>query len=84
MQDVPDRGEHHIFDLTHPVLDISALRVDLLDEIDLLSLHRHHGMHGVIRVELKISDGLEDLSEMASDLSDFLGLGKDLEQLVVG
>jgi hypothetical protein len=35
-------------------------------------------------VELKISDGLEDLSEMASDLSDFLGLGKDFEQLVIG
>jgi hypothetical protein len=60
------------------------LRVDLLDEVDFFSLNRHHGMHGVIRVELKISDGLEDLSEMASYLSDFLGLGKDFEQLVIG
>lgn len=35
---VPHRGDHHLLDVSHPEFDIAVPRVNLLDEIDLLSL----------------------------------------------
>lgn len=35
---VPHRGDHHLLDVSHPEFDVAVPRVNLLDEIDLLSL----------------------------------------------
>jgi len=84
LEDMPDRLGHHLFDISHPVLHISVSWVNLLDEVDLLLLSGDHSPHGVIVVELKISNSLEYLSQMGSHISDLLRLGQNFKELIVG
>jgi len=35
---IPHRGDHHLLDVSHPEFDVAVPRVNLLNEIDLLSL----------------------------------------------
>ena len=80
---MPNRCYQHLFDIPHPELNIPVPRVHLFHEVNLLSFARVHSVNGVIVSELEVSHGLEDLAEVRTHISDFLGLGEDFEELVI-
>lgn len=69
-----DGSGHHLLNISHPVLNISVFWVNLLHKVDFLAFRGDHCPHGVVRLELKVSYSLKDLSEMWSDIPDFFGL----------
>lgn len=81
---VLDALAHHALDLVHPVLDVLVVGVDLLHKVYLLLLGGEHGDDGLLVGELDGVDVFEDLLEVGLNGSGLLGLGEDLEQIVVG
>lgn len=84
LDDLSDRENHLALDITHPELDVTVLRVDLSDELNVLAFAGDHVSHSVIKLESKISNSFEDFSQVSTHFSDFLGLRKNFEQLIVG
>jgi hypothetical protein len=80
---MPNRGNHHLFDISHPELDIAIFGINLFNEVNFLTFTGEHSVNGVIISKLKVSHGLEDFSKMRSYISDFLCLRQDFEKLIV-
>jgi len=68
--------QHHLaFELRHPEFYTSIVRVDTLQEVDLLALRRDDSVHGVVGSEVQVADSLEHFLQMSLYFSNFLSLG---------
>ena len=84
--DVGDALPHRVLALDEPLLDVAprVLGVERGDERHALALLRDHGRDLQVVLELDLVDALEDLLQEGLHAQGVLGLGEDLQQLVVG
>lgn len=56
--------DHLFFNIPHPVLNVTFLWVNTLDEFNFFTFDRHHSNHAIIVAEFQVSDCFKHLSQM--------------------